>query len=121
MIRSATQRLLGRHVERRSLHTAIATPANLRLDARQAEIKDLHLALGRDHHVLGLEISVHQVERSAALAHRSPALRQTVRNLTANLYSRLGGDAVPMLIENVEHLAQRDPVHDLHHDRCIVV
>ena len=108
-------RLLGGHVghgshddtlsgQRPDVGRVVGAPvAQPRLDAREAEVQDLHEPLARDHHVLGLQVAVHDALRVRG--------RQRGRQLRRDLDQPLGGERGPS-----DQRAHALAVHELHDD-----
>jgi hypothetical protein len=114
MIDVVSERLFRRHVEGRAHHCIVGA---LRSDPRQAEVEDLHLPLGREHHVLGLQVPMHQIQGLTAAIRRSPGLVETIRHFDAHLHRGLGHDRKARPATFLDHLAESDPLDHLHDHR----
>ena len=106
-----SQQLLGRHVARRAGHEAghreagdRRQSAGLALEARQAEVEDLHPPVGQAEHVLGLQIAVHDAARVRHDQRRRQRLRHGERAIARQrtaLHHRPQGLAVEILAADV--------------------
>jgi hypothetical protein len=81
-------------------------PEGLGQELDEAEIEDLDEAVGRDHHVLGLEVAVDDA--------RGVGLRQAVGDLGADVQEPAGGERAPPVGE--QDRAQGLALDELHDD-----
>jgi hypothetical protein len=106
--------LLGRHVlwragvdrEVRRERPRFVFRRAFDVGARDPEIEQLHVAVGRDHHVAGFHVAVHQ---SAGVR-----VGEAFGDLTAQLEDLRQRQRAPL-----QHRRQRFPVDELHHDERV--
>jgi len=113
-----SERLLRCHVQGRAHHRVVGPLGG---HPREPEVQDLHLSLGSEHHVLGLQVAMNDVQGLAATAGRGPGLVEAVRNLDAHLHRGLGHDREPRPGALLDHLPERDPLDHLHDDRGLAL
>ena len=104
----ATLELLGCGVEHRTDEGARLAEAHGLVDElRHAQVHHLHLLLGRDQHVLGLEVAVHGTGGVDRGQRGADLEAQGARQLLGH----------PLQV--VEQVAERLPLHVLHHEEVL--
>jgi hypothetical protein len=111
--------LLGSHVQHGPFCTVFANTTTV--GTSQTKVENLHLALGGEHDVLGLQIPVYELERRSVASRCGPCLVQTVGDLTADFNRGLSQNRGVRSLAYIEDVAQSDPMYGLHDDGMLGV
>ena len=113
--------LLGRHEAQLSLGHADLRQVRPVSGARDAEVEQLHRALGRHHHVRGGDVAVHQVERAALVVGELVRVGERLAELSHD--AKRGGEGEGhLLVPGLQHqVRERHARHMFHGDEVLAL